>query len=605
MGICRSSNDKNNAKLDNLSDINIDNYNCKFDKEELNRKLNYFVNQTNIQDLANIKNDNSDDSVYQLIKKEENEELTKFFDKIKISFMKDIDGFLFAENINNLYPLVSQIISNENGNEIHKTKIKKQIAKIKEDENLFKINHLTILLTGKSGTGKSTLINVLLNLPKGLKAPTGVGNYITTETKPYQSKNRSYLRLVDTRGIELNVDYGPNEVDKECKRFIKSELQTNDINNFIHCIWYCITGNRLEECEMQLLNSLRNTFPNSKIPIIMVYTQSTDDDIIKQMKDFIKNNNIEGDFIDILALPKSTRGITLSSYNLDKLVVKTIKKVKEALNGDMKNIMINNISEYIKNNLWDENSRIKNKINETTILNLIRHDKVQNEGEFQNTLINTYGTNINFFFKNKTMNKNTILDIQNSYLIKNKNDYFNYTQKYEENIISNDLSRLAYKFLDIQAKKEILKGKSTKPKNKRCHKDFINTNKNFLLNNLDYISQKHYYNYIIPNSCNQLSEAFEHSLNNTVVNLLNKEEIKDLISKCFYNKYEQFEKRVKDMDSKINTYVSQNNQEEDDYIKPNNPQISQDQPKNESNEKQSSEFEKEFNELPSFTTRYD
>jgi predicted GTPase len=66
----------------------------------------------------------------------------------------------------NLYPLVSQIISNENGNEIYKNKIKKQISKIKEDEKSISINHLTILLTGKSGTGKSTLINVLLKLKK-------------------------------------------------------------------------------------------------------------------------------------------------------------------------------------------------------------------------------------------------------------------------------------------------------------------------------------------------------------------------------------------------------------------------------------------------------
>ena len=301
---------------------------------------------------------------------------------------------------------------------------------------------------------------------------------------------------------------------------------------------------------------------------------------------------------------KKTGGIQIPSYNLDKLVARTIQKVKEALNGDLKNFMINNISEYIQKNLYDENSRIKNKINEVTILHLIGQDKVQKEGEFQNILINTYGKNINYFFRNPNMNKNTILDIQNSYLIKNKNDYFNYTQKYEENIISNDLSSLAYKFLDIQAKKEILKGKSTKPKNKRCHKDFINTNKNFLLNNLDYIAQKHYYNYIIPNSCSQLSEAFEHSLNNTVTNLLNTEEIKELITKCFYNKYEQFEKRIKAMDSKIN-FASQNNQNEDDYLILKKSEIQSNEPKYESKNNESSEFEKEFKELPSFTTKYD
>ena len=139
---------------------------------------------------------------------------------------------------------------------------------------------MTILLTGKSGTGKSTLINVLLNE----NAETGTGPYITKYTTPYTNKIRPYLRLVDTRGIELNVDYGPENVEKECKKFINSQFQSNEINNFVHCIWYCITGNKLEQSEILLLNSLRNTYHNSKIPIIIVYLQNTDDEIMKKMK---------------------------------------------------------------------------------------------------------------------------------------------------------------------------------------------------------------------------------------------------------------------------------------------------------------------------------
>ena len=513
--------------------------------------MNNFINQQNIQDLAREQNDNSDDSVYELIKKDENEELTKFFDKIKLNFMIDIDNHLTSEYRlmnNNYYQLVTQIISHENGNEKYKKKIKNQISKIKKDEKLFCIKHLTILLTGKSGTGKSTLINVLLNE----KAPTGVGTYITKDTTPYRNKIRPYLRLVDTRGIELSVHYGPEKVEKECKRFINSQFQSNEINNFVHCIWYCITGNKLEQSEILLLNSLRNTYHNSKIPIIIVYLQNTDDEIMKKMKKFIKFNNIEGDFIDILAKEKKTQGFTLKSYNLDKLVIKTIKKVREALNGDLRNVMITKISEHIQKELYEENRRIKNKINEMEILTLIEQDKVQKDEEFENTLINNvYGQNVRLFFKNKNLNKNTIIDIKNSNLIIFKNNYLKYTQKYEENIIKNELSTLAYQFLDIQAKKEKLKGKSTNPRNKRCHEDFINTNKAFLLNNLDYIAQKRYYNFIAANSCVQLNDAFEQSLNNTTSHLLNDEEIKELINKCFVYKYDQFEKKIEDFDSNI------------------------------------------------------
>ena len=32
----------------------------------------------------------------------------------------------------------------------------------------------------------------------------------------------------------------------------------NDYNNFVHCIWYCLTGERFEQVEIDLLNRLRN-----------------------------------------------------------------------------------------------------------------------------------------------------------------------------------------------------------------------------------------------------------------------------------------------------------------------------------------------------------
>ena len=588
----------------NPPEINDGGIDCEYDQEELNRKLNNFINQINIQDLAKEQNDFSDDSVYQLIKRDKNEELTRFFNEKKETFIKDIDYYLSSQSMNsNLYPLVSQIISNENGNEIYKNKIKKQISKIKEDEKSISINHLTILLTGKSGTGKSTLINVLLKLKGKEKAATGVGTFITTKTTAYKSKSIPYLRLIDTRGIELSVQYGPEKVKAECIRFIKSQISTNDINSFVHCIWYCIAGVRLEESEIKLLNSLRNAYSNNKIPIILVYMQNTDDDAMKKMKLFIKNQNIEGDFIDILAQAKNIKGIKIPGFGLEKLVEKTVKKVREALNGDLRNVMINNISNRIENDLLEENKKLKKKINEVTILTLIEQGKVHNENNFENTLINAYEINVNYFFKNQYPNKNTILAFKNSNLIKNKNNYFKYTQRYEENIIKNELSELAYKFLDIQAKKEKFRGKSTLPKNKRCHEDFINTNKSFLLNNLDYIAQKHYYNFIITKTCAKLTEEFEYNLNNITHNLLNSEEIQSSINKCFLDKYEQFEGRIKSYNSKIKFEPDQNDQDDDTYLVSNfSKQGSKIGSKIEFKE---SEFENQIKDLQSFTTKND
>ncbi|MBR6875266.1 MAG: 50S ribosome-binding GTPase, partial [Bacteroidales bacterium] len=56
----------------------------------------------------------------------------------------------------------------------------KEVLKIGKNREEFKINFLTVMLVGKSGVGKSTLINNLLKLDENERAETGTGNYITT-----------------------------------------------------------------------------------------------------------------------------------------------------------------------------------------------------------------------------------------------------------------------------------------------------------------------------------------------------------------------------------------------------------------------------------------
>ena len=99
---------------------------------------------------------------------------------------------------------------------------------------------------GNSGVGKSTLINQFLKLKGGKKAKTGIGKYQTLDTTPYTSEEVTFLRLIDTRGIELNKGYGAEEIKSDAEKFIKLQLQLGDMNNFVHCFWYCITGTRFE-----------------------------------------------------------------------------------------------------------------------------------------------------------------------------------------------------------------------------------------------------------------------------------------------------------------------------------------------------------------------
>ena len=80
-------------------------------------------------------------------------------------------------------------------------------------------------------------------------AETGGPEIVTLENKPYKSKNMPFLRLIDTRGIELNKEKGPYKIFENAKNYINQEKNKienenkNNYNDYIHCIWYCISNN--------------------------------------------------------------------------------------------------------------------------------------------------------------------------------------------------------------------------------------------------------------------------------------------------------------------------------------------------------------------------
>ena len=155
-------------------------------------------------------------------------------------------------------------------------------------KNLKKLN---IVVIGKSGVGKSTLINSLF---RGNFAETGLGRPVTKEVKKIE-KNGFPLVIYDTPGFELSGKQ-QNSVKDDVMELINKGLASQDINQTIHCIWYCINvgGNRtFDESELKWLRDLTESNKTTQVPIIVVLTQSCPKKKAAEMKHLVERENLD------------------------------------------------------------------------------------------------------------------------------------------------------------------------------------------------------------------------------------------------------------------------------------------------------------------------
>lgn len=180
------------------------------------------------------------------------------------------------------------------------------------------IGRTNIVLAGKTGVGKSTLINSIFSEPL---AETGVGRPVTQNIKEY-TKEKYPISLFDTKGFELS-NYRSIVAD------LKQEINNRkgvDPSTHIHLAWFCISdeGKRIEDAEIEFINELSDS-----IPVVVVLTKSIDSDLsfyndVKQRAYSAKQ------VLRTLALPYDTPIGKIPSFGLENLADVTAQLIPES-----------------------------------------------------------------------------------------------------------------------------------------------------------------------------------------------------------------------------------------------------------------------------------
>ena len=305
---------------------------------------------------------------YDLFNERKEETQTQFITELYNNFLKMTDFCKdelkseYQQEEKKIYNLIDKINKTENFEIQFNERIKQTLDNLSTKMSKLNVEHLNILLIGPSGVGKSFLINTLLKLEGKNKAKTKNTKPTTKAFEKYESKKVPNIRLIDSRGLEKG-NYNTEVFVKEVIKYVEQQELKGNPDEFVHCIWYCVTGTRFEDIEEEILFKLTDLYDDNNLPIIVVYTQAMVPEYYNAIENEIHKIKKNIEYIPVVAEDiKIANNQYVKSNNLDKLLIKSLEKSKNAVYSSVFSSLKKNILNITLQNIDKNNFKIKENL---------------------------------------------------------------------------------------------------------------------------------------------------------------------------------------------------------------------------------------------------